>query len=93
MKSLKNFWDYRVLGKTPPPPRGRVDPHNVAGAGIAREKAAQAKEANRARITALGKGGVYRAATGEWEEFKDAVVKEGPPVDDKAAPPDEAQGT
>ena len=99
MKPLKRFM---AMFKAPPPPtplpRGHVDPNNTlanltarAKEAEARAKEAEAKEANRARIKALGTGGVYRAATGTWEEFKDAVVEEGPPVDDEAKPPDKVQ--
>lgn len=102
MKTLKDFWNRRVLGKTPPAPRGHVDLHNAPGAVIARAKEAKAKEANRARMKEAKKKAnaenrpgmfVYRAKTDTWEDFKDVCVKERPPVDDEASPPDEAQGT
>ena len=72
-------------GKAPPPtPRGRVDPYQgqLVGSGASAPKAKV-----KAHSDLVRKGGVYRAASGAWEEFADAQVKEGPPVDD------EAQGT
>ena len=84
-KPLKRFMAMFQMPPPPtPPPRGHVDPNNTLANLTARASEAEARVANRARIKALGKGGVYRAATGTWEEFKDAQVKEGPPVDDEA---------
>ena len=78
MKTLKDFWNYRVLGKTPPPPRGRIDPYHpyVIAPGLLApgEKVMRPKREIKPRGDAPGKGGVYRAATGKWEDFKDAQV-------------------
>ena len=85
MKTLKDFWNYRVLGKTPPALRGRVDTHNVAApppvAVKARELAAARERAKAGKRSGMI---VYRAVAETWEEFKDAQVKEGPPLDDEA---------
>ena len=85
MKTLKDFWNYRVLGKIPPPPRGRVGPHNVAApppvAVKARELAAARERAKAGKRSGMI---VYRAVAETWENFEDAQVKEGPPVDDEA---------
>ena len=92
MKPLKDFWNYRVLGKTPPPARGRVDPHNpsVIAPGAETPKVRDRQTLRCKQELAGHKGAVYRAATGTWESFKDAKVKEALLIDD-AAPPDEVQ--
>ena len=86
MKTLRDFWNYRVLGKTPPALRGRVDTHNVAAplpAGVkARELAAARERAKAGKRSGMI---VYRAVAETWENFEDAQVKEGPPVDDEAS--------
>ena len=83
MKTLKDFWNYRVLGKTPPALRGRVDTHNVA---VPLPVTVKELAAARERAKAGKRSGmiVYRAVAETWENFEDAQVKEGPPVDDEA---------
>ena len=83
MKTIKNFWNRRVLGKTPPRPRGRVDPHSTNVIKPSAEKSrAKAKYGKKSGMI------VYRAATGEWEKWEDVKVKEAPPVDDEVPPLD-----
>ena len=84
MKTLKDFWNYRVLGKTPPALRGRVDTHNVAAplpVGV-KELAAARERAKAGKRSGMI---VYRAVAETWENFEDAQVKEGPPIEDEAS--------
>jgi len=68
MKFLKRFLAMFVTPKPPVPVRGRVDPNNrdVIGNGAYKAKAKPIPKC---------KYRVYRAATKEWEDFKDAQVK------------------
>ena len=59
--------------------------------GVQVEDVAADQLRNIANMPFIHKGGVYRAATGTWEEFGDTQVKEGPPLEDEASPPDEVQ--
>ncbi len=102
MKLLKDFWNRCIPGKAPPPPRGHVDLSNASGVVVARQREATTKEANRAmkeeakkKANAENRPGmfVHRAKADTWEDFKDAKVKEEPPIDDEATPPDEVTST
>ncbi len=68
MKILKRFLAMFVTPKPPVPVRGRVDPSNrdVIGNGAMKAKAKPVPKV---------KYRVYRAASGTWEDFKDAQVK------------------
>lgn len=58
--------------------RGRVDPYHpyviAPGCLAPGEKVVRPKREIKPRGDAPGKGGVYRAATGKWEDFTDAQV-------------------
>lgn len=68
MKMFKKFLAMFKTPVEPPTQRGRVTPHdpNVTGNGAMKAKAKPIPKV---------KYRVYRAATGRWEDFKDAQVK------------------
>ncbi len=70
---FKDFWNYRVLGKPHPAPRGRVDPANpdVIGPGAVKAKALPIPHV-RYRV--------WRAKEGIWEPTVEAkaIMAENP---------------
>ena len=73
MGKFKDFWNYAILRRTRPAPRGRVDPANpdVIGPGAMKAKAKPIPHV---------KYRVFRAKTGTWEPTVEAkaVLVENP---------------
>ena len=86
MKTLKDFWNYRVLGKTPPPPRGRIDPYNgmIVGSGAMKAVDNSAKSmvhevTNPAERTALSwgiVGVIISRYSADWRDHFGSIISE-----------------